>query len=771
MRSAKRVLLATAMLCTWPVSHGAAQDLPHPASDVAADNREPGDIVVTARKRDEDNVAVPASITVISGETLNALQYRQAADFLTLSPGVSLTSGSNGLNADIQIRGVGTPDSFVEPGNAVYIDDVYASGTRTFLPAFYDIQSVQVLKGPQAGLYGRNTTGGAVLITTGQPTKDFSVRAEANYGRYDRLDLNGTVNIPIAEILQLRVTGWHADTGGGYYRNTRLGVNLDASRDTGGRATLAFTPASYIKLTVTGELSDQKLSGFEGYVEGGRLGPTTADIETRTNILRDDQSGLDARVERYQAKLEIDTGHGAVTLIGGRRYFHASEAGDDFDGTAYAPSLAAFQASPVSFLFATAPTVSRLNARLLTDIVTGRTEGNRSTYAEARYATPDRWRDVSVLIGGSYYDDRSTFVQPITFVRDAAAILPQVDALPLPLPDLAGAFNRNFLQTTTSYSGFGELILRPTEKIEITGDIRYTHDTKSVDFTQRGTGIFTLFINDAALKSKRTFTNWSPGIVVSYRPSDAVNVYAKYVRGFRAGGFNTLVNTAAFIPYNPEVAENWEMGLKGRTPGGVFQYGISGFYLKIANALIPVLDQGSGLGPDTFPLRNVGKSTTYGIEAEARLRPTKGLSLTASLGIFSNEVKATAAQVNDEQPYVPSVTAALVANYERPLSSTVTGLFTAGWRHREGGITAETDFRQRLDGDNLVDLDAGLRFNNHFELHGYVRNALNDHYIISSDGLTTQQAIFNAFGGGPANARVVQRDIGAIYGVRASVRF
>ncbi len=130
------------------------------------------EILVTARRRDETPIAVPMTLTYIDGATLDGLQFHDLDEIMSLSPGVLVYGGGDGVSSQITIRGVVTPGASVEPGNAVYVDEVYVSGMYTILPGFYDIQSVQVLKGPQAGLYGRNTIGGAVVVTTGQPTDE-----------------------------------------------------------------------------------------------------------------------------------------------------------------------------------------------------------------------------------------------------------------------------------------------------------------------------------------------------------------------------------------------------------------------------------------------------------------------------------------------------------------------------------------------------------------------------------------------------------------------
>ncbi len=162
----------------------------------------------------------------------------------------------------ITIRGVVSPGELVEPGNSVYVDDIYVSGMRTVLPGFYDIQSVQVLKGPQAGLYGRNTTGGAVIITTGQPTDELCARLNTSYAQYD------TKEWTAPSMCRSRMPcgcDRRSGTAIATAATTRVDLSTRTStpeRERGGRLTIAVMPSDRTRFTLTAEFDEKEESGF-----------------------------------------------------------------------------------------------------------------------------------------------------------------------------------------------------------------------------------------------------------------------------------------------------------------------------------------------------------------------------------------------------------------------------------------------------------------------------------------------------------------------------
>ena len=718
---------------------------------VAAGNSMTGvleEIIVTARRRDEPLMAIPMSMTYLAGADLESLQYRNLDEILSLSPGVLVNMSGDGVSPMITIRGVVSPGELIEPGNSVYVDEVYASGLRTVLPRFYDIQSVQVLKGPQAGLYGKNTLGGAVLITTGQPTDERFARLDASYAQFGNKDVNGTANTPISDSVLLRATAWYNDIDGGYYQSGIVDQNLDASSENGGRLTLAILPNERAMFTLTGEFADTDvpvLSGFAGVVEGAQLGPMPLPPESRRNVLRDDLGHIKQDSARINGKINFDTDVGSFVAVAGRREIKAHDPGSDFDGTAYAASYADFLAEPSNPFATNSPWIYTRDDR-----DTGLT-------GELRYLAPDDGGPLRTQIGVSYFEENTQLFNQVAPVRDYALILTDVGEY--------GSFMRRVDQDSTAWAGFTELIWMPFARVEITTDLRYTRERKDFNYEQSVTGLDSLLNSpDVTLDTSDTFENWSPGITLAYKPDNSLTVFGKYVRGFRAGGFNMLVNNPALLPYDSEEAQNYELGFNALLLEQRLQLGASVFYLRIDNALVPQLDFGElGLA---FPLQNAGVAETTGLEVDLAAQITDGLSVTASAGAYTYSLANGGLVGLDRRPYVPDYTAGLVANYEHPLTPVITGIATLGFRHRSGGRvpgSVEID----MDSYHLLDAQLGIRMGK-FEFAGFVRNALDDNYVIGNyalaDGQKTYVPNLN-------DTRAIMHDPGAVFGARMTMIF
>ncbi len=707
------------------------------------------EILVTARRREESSIAVPMSLTRLDGAMLDSLQYRDIEQFLSLSPGVLVAAGGDGASSMIAIRGVVSPGEFVEPGNSVYVDDIYVSGMRTVLPGFYDIQSVQVLKGPQAGLYGRNTTGGAVIITTGKPTEELSARLNSSYAQYDARAVDGTVNVPLSNVLWLRSSLWYSDRDGGYYQSHLVNQNLDARRERGGRLTIAVMPSDRTRFTLTTEVDEKKESGFSssgGLVAGALLGPAPLAAESRRNVLRDDPAGQVQDIAGINSRLDFDTAAGTLVAVAGWRELKVREPGSDWDGTAYAASYADFLADPSTALATPSPQI------------TTREDRNQGVNADVHFLTADEGAALRALFGINYFGEATRLFDQVLPVGDFARILAATGR--------NGSATRRFRQDSASWAGFTELIWVPAPYFEITADLRYTHNRKDIDSRLSASGYYSSTGGSAAsLDTSDTFKNWSPGITLAYKPNEALTVYGKYVRGFRAGGFNALVNDPALQSYGSEESENYELGFKSLLLDGRLELGASLFYLRVNNALVPQYDPGI---IDFFPLQNPGTAETTGLELDLVSQVSDRFAVTASAGAYDYSLSNGGLVGGDQRPFAPDYTASLILDYQLPLTPALTTIATLGYRHRSGGRVPALTWID-MDSYNLVDAQLGIRFNR-VQVAGFVQNALDNKYVVSNYGLVGGQLPYVAASGlDLSTTRALVRDQGSVFGIRLTV--
>jgi len=717
------VLLATTgvavlMMTAMPVQAQQADETGAPAAA-------PDVITVTARKREERLFDVPAAITAISPEQMEDLRLSDARDVLQLVPTGFLQENNAGTARDISLRGVSTPTLFAEPGVAMYIDDVYSSGFVSHPTQFRDLQRIEVLRGPQGALYGRNAVGGAVNVVSRRPEEMFGAEVRATVASHDRYEMEGVVNIPIGRSAGLRVLGWNENQNEGEYFNRTTGQYLDASSSAGGRIVGEILPADWLTLTGVVEREDAEGPGTYLFFPD--------DGETEDTIERDTQPSNDWETTRYALSAVADSDAGEFTfVVGGREY--TLDGVEDTD-------------------LSTDNTVNLVTGQFGQQITTRRNEVD-STYAEARWLSA--WNGPVQVLAGVTVVDESAVGDILTDLRGLSGALTG-GALPVTL----GIAND---QSVQSVAGYVEAIWDVTERLEITASGRYTADDKEVDFQFTPSAVATGLVGPAqSAQVSETFENFSPGVTVAYAFNDMLNGYAKIQTGFRAGGFNFNVANAANLQYDEETSINYEIGLKRQVAGRGY-VAASVYLLQQDDILVPAYDYTAPPGLQGY-LINAGEAETYGVELEASLQLTDGLSVQAGLGYLDGEFTdgalpgaAGATSLDGFQlPAVREWTTSIAASYRRPIADEMDLVLNASHTSRSDGYV-DVQNATAISGNSLVNLSAGVE-TDRFSLQVFGQNVTDDRYDI-------------AFGGFRAPSAVgVIRAQGAVYGVTLRAGF
>lgn len=671
----------------------AALSSPAMAREAGAEETVLGDLVVTARKRSETVYDVPAPISVVSGDQIEALKLNDARDLVMMVPTAFLQEGIAGSSRDFNIRGVGTPSLFVEAGVAQYVDGVYASSFVSHPTQFYDLERVEVLRGPQGGLYGRNAVGGAVNILSKGPTDTFSTQIEATRANHDRFEARGILNVPVSDAFGVRATAWYIDQNDGEYLNPVTDQYLDAEDSAGLRlvSDLRLTPD--LDMTIVGEITSASAPGTVPYFPG--LG------ETGSNVPRDTQPVNDIETWRLSAEARLKTGVGDFTMIAGvRRYdLHGLE---DTDLLSNAGSAA-----------------QRIVVR--DNVVDAR-------YVELRWAG-SIGEGIDLLGGVTYLNDDG--VGRVLSVRPG-----QLEPGGIP----ATVFFDND-QTLRSWSAFGEALIDVGPSVTLTLDLRYTRDKKTVDFALTPSPLTQgVFGPPQQRDLSETFENWSPGATLEWRPSDDFKVYAKAQTGFRAGGFNFNVAKVANLPYDEETSVNYEIGAKGRLFDGKLTWGASLFQLTQTDVLVSQFDLTATTGLQGY-LANVGEAETTGFEFEFTARPIESLTLGGSVGVldaeFTSGTTFGAALAGNDLPASRPLTWSLYGLYERDLSADLGFRLNLSYAHRDSGYLDVTN-ATRMSESGVLNGTVALDFRN-ITIEGYVQNALDDRYDLTYGGFRSGQ--------------------------------
>ncbi|MBL0923350.1 MAG: TonB-dependent receptor [Sphingomonadaceae bacterium] len=675
------------------------------------------EIIVTATKRAERLIDVPASISAITADDYERLNARQLEDVQKLVPNLSVAQGQGVQSTRYTIRGVGSVSTraALQTSVAVFIDDIYQASPVQSNIDLVDIARVEVLRGPQGTLFGRNSMGGAIRIVTRVPTNDFSGSAELLYGNYDYLNARGNIGGALVNDTLYASIGVSHIEGGGYVYNPNTDDAGPSSNRDAARLSLRLAPAgSRGTLTITGH-----------YAKSADITAIASANPFQFRQLGSTNQTLNSENYGVSAHAEVDFDNVRLTAISS---FDSSKfrTGGDGDG---APQ----------FFFTNA---ERRSQRTMSQEIrlTSTNDG------------PLKW-----IVGGYYYYER--YFRQAGETINLAAIAPPSITLPggptFPVrffPSASPTIRDQLRVETNSFSLFGELSY-DIGAVTLSIGGRYTWDNQDGTINQPDNIGFgfgplppTLIVSQLqstqALRSK----NFSPRAVVTYNLSDDANLYLSYSRGFKGGGFNTGLDPSSlqFLRVTPERLTNYEAGAKFLFGDRRYSLNMAGFYMDYNNIQV-VQEINSALR--LTGLVNAAKARIYGFELEGSGRLSDVVSLSFGLGYtnakFTDYPACIAARRGPtgaiispavacdgrQLQFTPDWTANGQISIRQPLNERLTLVANSTVRFTDDRFT-EVDNRaaSKLSGYTTVDANLGLEFGN-FSIGLWARNLLNEKYL------------------------------------------
>ncbi|WP_049974433.1 TonB-dependent receptor [Azospirillum sp. B4] len=614
------------------------------------------EIVVTARKRAEPLGHTPLSITALKGEEMRERGLNTLEDVAAVTPGVSFREDVAGrAGPAITIRGVGFDDYHAggSPSAAVHIDEVYQGSSAWITAQLFDIDHVEILKGPQGTLYGQNSPAGAINILTRQPTDTAQGYITASYGSYDALRVEGGVGGPIAPDLSGRIA-FLRQSGGGYMTakgnaaqagTTPLpGVipplaKVDAQDGFGDadfwgvRGTLRYEPGADTRITLETSYGRDRGANTQTDVLGrSATGFTEPDADPRTfyaNVL----PFIDAQQVGGRLKLEQDVGDD-VTFTGIAAQQHLRRT---------------YTLDPGSPLRAF-------------DILYGDTLDQ--TTLEARFA--NRKGGAVDWVAGAFY------------FRDRVASDQNEDVTDL----YRSIIDARSVQRRESAAAFGEADWHVAPGVTATTGLRYTHEDArfsgaTVDLNPYGTSIVSrAFALPVVFNNHFTDDNVSGRGVLTWTPDEASTLYASISNGYKSGGFDgaTIFTASKAQPFKSETVLAYEVGYKWFPRDRPYTLTLSAFYDDFSDMQATAVVNLGGI--PTNVRTNVASATLYGGEMQMGLRPLPGLDLTAGLALLDSNIddivsadKAEAARRKDHSlPNAPGLSFTAGARYRREMA-------------------------------------------------------------------------------------------------------
>ncbi|MFO0449868.1 MAG: TonB-dependent receptor, partial [Pseudomonadota bacterium] len=602
-----RAAVARALLCA-PVAFlavGPVLAAPGPAGEDAGQLAE---VVVTSQKMAEgvDVQSVPAAITAFDGAAIERNFAVDLRDLGRLTPNVQLNQVStfNGY-ANFYVRGIGINGSTrtVDPAVGLFVDGLYVGFGPSSLVDTFDLASVEVLRGPQGTLFGRNVTGGAVVVNTARPTQEFEAKTKVTWGNYDRFDVAASVNGGLTETVAARLSAIYQHQKG-YFENLENGRTKADKNLTLVRPSIKFTPSENFDLTLIGEWQQNKGGPATSQNIVNPVFPKLAQTlfnytppADKYDVRHNLQGYSNSEVKQLALEANWNLGHGLVTAVTGWRDV-TFDSSTDFDG------------SPITLFH------FRDNR-----------ESQDQKSLELRYASSfsDTWRFTT----GVYWFDQSFFVgeRRETFGGIVGGVPNIVNT--------AGVVNQD--QSNVAVFAEGSVDFAPAWTLTLGG--RYTKEEKEIVFSPPGRCTLDFSSCTLALPGKRDWSNFSPKVGLNWKAAEDVLAYASWTRGFRSGVFNQRAQRVEFLgPSEPEVVDSYELGLKSTLLERRLRVNAAVFSMKyddIQKILNESFDpDGPGPQPPTSGqvVRSAASATIQGVELELNALVSAAFTVDLALG-------------------------------------------------------------------------------------------------------------------------------------------
>jgi iron complex outermembrane receptor protein len=612
-RLGMRLLASAAALASVSTAHAQDQQ-PVPDTDAMEE------IVVTAQRRSESVQDVPISISAFSGEALEETGIRRLADIRQNTPNLYFEDNGGVLSGEPVVRGItssGAGISF-EPAVGVYLDGVFLGRPTLFSQELFDIERVEVLRGPQGTLYGRNTLGGAINIISRKPGNELEGAVRGYIGNYDTYRVSGFVSGPvIPDKLSIGAAGGYSERDG-YKFNEFTGSDIGDNSNRSARLTLRATPSHRFTFDLAFDISHDKGSATQ--IEDA-IGPgTDPSASFPVGILFGYQEQ-----DPFDRRISFDT-----TPIEDLKQWGVSGVAElDLGSGASLTSITAYRKFTNIFL----SDIDRTETALITG---GFTEKTDQFSQELRVATSAARR--LSFVGGLYYftqdanDDAN-----LTLGADLNDFFAAVVGAP------PGTFQEQVNTTlsrvqTDSYAAFGEGTFKLTDQLHFSVGGRYSHEKKALTLEQGVTGtpfsIFPLigFFPFEPFQQKYKESDFSPSLSVRYFAGDDVLIYGRVAKGFKAGGFNARFpatnpdGTVEDLSFDAETLWSYELGAKLDLFRNRLRINGAVFYMEHSDKQVTSFD---GVSDRTD---NAAKARSKGFELELTARPIPNLDLSAGIG-------------------------------------------------------------------------------------------------------------------------------------------
>ncbi len=709
-------------------------------------------IIVTAQRRSENAITVPIAVSVLKSEALHDYQSAGADTLLSLSgrvPSLYVESTTGRIFPRFYIRGLGNIDFYLGASQPVTIiqDDVVEEHVILKSNPAFDIAQVEVLKGPQGSLFGRNTTAGIVKFDSAQPTETWQGQGSVSWGRFNSVNADAGVGGPLTKdgSISFRLSGlyqhrdnWVSNVYTGPSDDGTVAGKLNGFDERDVRLQFLAKPSEALTLRLSGHYRDYDGTASIFYrgsiVRGTNQVPDTLNLRVISN---DEAQNNPQAYKTHGVSLKADYDLGGATITSITAWEHAAGySRGDTDGGA-AVNFGGVPTTVPGGICAAGCGESQ-----------GRLRGLNQLSEELRIASPDTGR-FKWQFGGIYFDsrDHTEFDQRAFFlINNSLGTTPNPNNWVL------------LHNVNTSWAAFGQASYDLTDKFTVTGGVRVTHDSRETTLLKTANTIANLSTFTGAKYVKLTDTKPSWDASLLYRVDPDLSLYARVARGFRGPTIQgrSAVFNSPFTTANSETNTSYEGGLKSTFLDNTVHFNLTGFYYVVDNIQLNGNDSnGNGV------LFNANKAKGYGAEAELDVRPVKNLRFNIGFswlhtriddrnvfaqvgsagGVLSETVLNPLVKVGanyfaqidgNPLPNAPDFNLNISGRYDLPLGDDSKSRLFIGGDFNMQGKTNYVLYRSveyTSDGNFELGIKAGYAFGP-YEIAGFVRNLTNQKNLV-----------------------------------------
>jgi iron complex outermembrane receptor protein len=729
--TAGRWVLAAAL--SWPFVVPAQEEAPPEIVGLE-------EVIVTSQKRQQSLQDVPLSVSAFTGDMLSEGRMADIRAIVDFTPGFSGNT-ADGFTDALSMRGIATNDFGIggDPSVAMFVDGIWAGRTGGVMTSMFDVERVEVVKGPQGTLFGRNSIAGAVSTFTNRPQGEFGASAELSLADRDEIEASGMVNIPLSDQWALRVAGYLMENDG-YLTNLDGGDDLGYHQVSAGRVSLRYS-SDALDATLIAGYEDREQDPSVYWVPAAGL----SEDEVNIDLGNDGINESDVFESRLLLDWTLGNDYKIASLTGYKKFnFHYLE---DYDGGPERVNDYR-QLNEVEYWSqelrlnspGDGPVTWFVGASVYEETIDG--------LFDYIYDEDALCRAISITEAPDFGDE---FVGPVTGCADADfqdLYWGEID----PAAILEGKAERSYVDVESrGWAVYGDFTWAISNRLELTAGGRYTFDEKEMASVVLDSGgalgnnfNFEFFTN-GIVSNKSDWSEFTPRIALDYDVSDDVSLYASASLGYKSGGFATFgydlnggeiedgIAPAGTTPleFDPEEVESYEIGAKTRLLGNTLQVNVALFLYDYTDLQLVYFDQGSP------QVANLGEARGQGLELDLRWVPDEHWDALVTLSLLDTEI-TDATDINDiacgvcdgnSLPFAPEVSASTILTYRTPIASGE-GFFATEYVYRSkmyGGLDNIPD--AAVDSWNEVAFRLGYRSASNWYATLWVENAFDELYF------------------------------------------